>query len=163
MNARGMEEWEEATWRNSLGRGSEHLWEDNTEGKQEERERDEVCVTQFCVLMEDSTAISSAAFLQHHHRDGELGKSEKRWDLKSSVQVSVLIACSGRWQRGHIWLIVLFWLPSARWMVLACVHTRACIHFVYILGRCVCVCVCTYSSSGGVPLLICECECVWEI
>lgn len=140
MNARGMEEWEEATWRNSLGRGSEHLWEDNTEGKQEERERDEVCVTQFCVLMEDSTAISSAAFLQHHHRDGELGKSEKRWDLKSSVQVSVLIACSGRWQRGHIWLIVLFWLPSARWMVLACVHTRACIHFVYILGRRVCVC-----------------------
>lgn len=140
MNARGMEEWEEATWRNSLGRGSEHLWEDNTEGKQEERERDEVCVTQFCVLMEDSTAISSAAFSQHHHRDGELGKSEKRRDLKSSVQVSVLIACSGRWQRGHIWLIVLFWLPTARWMVLACVHTRACIHFVYILGRCVCVC-----------------------
>lgn len=90
--------------------------------------------------MEDSTAISSAAFSQHHHRDGELGKSEKRRDLKSSVQLSVLIACSGRWQRGHIWLIVLFWLPTARWMVLACVHTRACIHFVYILGRCVCVC-----------------------
>lgn len=46
---------------------SESLWERQHRGQQEER--DVVCVTQFCVLMEDCIAISPAAFAQHHHRD----------------------------------------------------------------------------------------------
>lgn len=63
---------------------------DNTEGKQEER--DVVCVTQFCVLMEDSTAISPSAFSQHHHRDNEV-RAEDRF--KIITQVSVCVLCSG--------------------------------------------------------------------
>lgn len=72
-------------WKNGRKRHEGIAWEEGastcgktTQKENRKRERDEVCVTQFCVLMEDSTAISSAAFLQHHHRDGELGKSEKR-------------------------------------------------------------------------------------
>lgn len=66
---------------------------DNTEGKQEER--DVVCVTQFCVLMEDSTAISQSAFSQHHHRDNEVRKIRAEDKFKSIIQVSVSILCSG--------------------------------------------------------------------
>lgn len=61
----------------------------------EHEERDVVCVTQFCVLMEDSTAISPSAFSRHHHRDNEVRKIRAEDRFKNIIQVSVFILCSG--------------------------------------------------------------------
>lgn len=58
------------------------------------RERDVVCVTQFCVLMEDSTAISSSALSQHHHRDNKMRKISAETRFKSMIEVTVFIQCS---------------------------------------------------------------------
>lgn len=44
-----------------------------------QEERDVVCVTQFCVLMEDSTAISPSVLSQHHHRDNEVRELMTDW------------------------------------------------------------------------------------
>ena len=88
-------------WKNGLRsgegiaerRGASVCGRQHRRGKQEER--DVVCVTQFCVLTEDSTAISPSASSQHHHRDNEVGKIRAEAKIfKSIAEVSVLLFCA---------------------------------------------------------------------
>lgn len=72
-----MEEWEEARGiTEELGA----LVEENEKHRGQQEEGDVVCVTQFCVLMDDSTAMYPTASPQHHHSKVRRSRHEDRFD-----------------------------------------------------------------------------------